>query len=104
MKHISIIIFIILLAQVLLSCKAANMPVVLPLQPSIEFLRAMKIRNEQDTNIKKASDERISPNEHHKGEVDDMNGKEQHAIFSKMHPKHWAWLGASNVDDDKAEF
>lgn len=84
--------------------KGANMPVILPLQPSVEFLKAMKIRNEQDTKIKRASNKRISSNEHHRGETDDVNGKEQHAIFSKMHPRHWTWLGIGSDEENKAEF
>jgi hypothetical protein len=79
----------------------ANMPQILPLHPSVEYLRFMRLR--QDLDVKKASDKRIESESHHKGDVDDMNGEEQHAIFSRMHPRHWSW-GIDTGDDDKAEF
>ena len=83
---------------------SGNMPVVLPLQNSIDFFRQIQVCERSNPDVRKVASKREEMKAHHKGDVDDINGKDQHAIFGKMHPRHWVWVGPIGDCDEKAEF
>lgn len=56
-------------------------------------------------NVKQCEDEVTKKSAHRKGDIEDINSKEQHRLFSGMHSFHrvWSLSGRNPTEDDKPE-